>query len=251
MDLICLAKNRIVASVLTALGGGEARTLTDWSARMSRTTEKTSRQTQRNSARTARFEAVAKQQRRGSRRHKAVLVTASIAVIGLVGVSAWAIAGVGDSGSSAQRNVALTGLTTYPGLARDHVTGTVAYPQTPPVGGNHSGTWQNCGVYSAPIPNEEAVHSLEHGAMWITYRPGLPPSDLAALLDDVSGEPYALASPYPGLPSPIVASAWGVQLKLTAASDPRLKTFIDTYKSGSKAPEPGGECTGGTGNPKS
>jgi Protein of unknown function (DUF3105). len=218
---------------------------------MSRKTEKTSRQTQRDSARAARLEAVARQQRRGSRRRKAVILSASIAVVGLVGVSAWAVVGASDSGSSARGNVALTGLQTYSGLARDHVTGPVAYPQTPPVGGAHSGTWQNCGVYSAPVPNEEAVHSLEHGAMWITYRPGLPASDLAALLKDVSGEPYALVSPYPGLPSPVVASAWGVQLKLTTTSDPRLKSFINTYKSGSKAPEPGGECTGGTGNPKS
>jgi len=217
---------------------------------MSRITEKTNRQTQRDSARAAQLEAVARQQRRGSRRRKAVILSASIAVVGLVGVSAWAIAGIGDSGSSAQRNVALTGLTTYPGLARDHVTGTVAYPQTPPVGGKHSGTWQNCGVYAAPVPNEEAVHSLEHGAMWITYRPGLPAPQLAALLKDVSGEPYALVSPYPGLPSPIVASVWGVQLRLTSASDPRLKAFIETFKSGTQSPEPGGECTGGTGTPQ-
>lgn len=208
------------------------------------------KQSKRDSARTARLEAVARTQRRSARRRTAVIVSASVAVLGLVGGTSWAVVSASDSGSSTQPKVALTGLQTYPGLARDHVTGAVTYPQTPPVGGKHSGTWQNCGVYSAPIPKEEAVHSLEHGAMWITYRPGLPASDLAALLDDVSGEPYALVSPYPGLPSPIVASAWGVQLKLNSASDPRLKTFVDTYKSGSKAPEPGGECTGGTGTPK-
>jgi len=217
---------------------------------MSRKTDKTSRQTQRDSARTARLEAVRKQQRDSARRRKAVIVAASVAVVGLIGGVSWAVVGATDSGSPTQSKAALTGLQTYSKLARDHVTGKVPYPQTPPVGGNHSATWQNCGVYSAPVPNEEAVHSLEHGAMWITYRPDLPASDLTVLLDDVSGEPYALVSPYPGLPSPIVASAWGVQLKLTAASDPRLKSFINTYKSGSKAPEPGGECTGGTGTPK-
>jgi hypothetical protein len=217
---------------------------------MSRKTEKTSRQTQRDSARAARLEAVRKQQQGGARRRKAVIVAASVAVVGLVGGVSWAVVGASDSAPPTQGKVALTGLQTYSNLARDHVAGKVAYAQTPPVGGNHSATWQNCGVYSAPVPNEEAVHSLEHGAMWITYRPDLPASDLAALLNDVSGEPYALVSPYPGLPSPIVASAWGAQLKLTTASDPQLKSFINTYKSGSKAPEPGGECTGGTGTPK-
>jgi hypothetical protein len=209
-----------------------------------------SRQEQRDTARTARLQAVQMEQRRSARRRTAVIVAASVAVVGLIGGGSWVIIGASGSGSSTQGKVALTGLQTYPGLARDHVAGVVTYPQTPPVGGAHSATWQNCGVYSAPVRNENAVHSLEHGAMWITYRPGLPTSEISTILDDVSGQPYALVSPYPGLPSPVVASAWGVQLKLSSASDPRLKSFVNTYKSGSHAPEPGGECTGGTGTPQ-
>ena len=218
-------------------------TRTEWSKEMSR-------KGQRESARTARLEAVRKEQRQSERRRRVLIVAASVAVVALLGGGSWAIIANSSSGSSTRANVALTGLQTYPGLARDHVTDTVTYPQTPPVGGKHAATWQNCGVYTAPVPNEAAVHSLEHGAMWITYRPDLPAAEVATILGDTSGEPYALVSPYPGLPSPIVASAWGVQLKLSSASDPRLKSFIETYKSGSRAPEPGGECTGGTGTPK-
>jgi hypothetical protein len=195
-----------------------------------------SKQGKLDNARTARLEAVMKQQRETARRRKTVIVAAAVAVVALVGAVSWAVLGGSDSGSPTQGAVALTGLQTYSGLARDHVTGKVAYPQTPPVGGKHSGTWQNCGVYSAPVPNEQAVHSLEHGAMWITYRPDLPAADLGALLGDASGQPYALVSPNPGLPSPIVASVWGAQLKLSDASDPRLQAFINKYKSGAQAP---------------
>ena len=209
-----------------------------------------SRKGQRATARTARLEAVQRQQRHSARRRTGLIVAASVAAIALVGGGSWAIIGTSGSGSSTQDKVALTGLQTYTGLARDHVTGPVVYPQTPPVGGKHSATWQNCGVYSAPVHNENAVHSLEHGAMWITYRPDLPVAEIATIVNDTSGEAYALVSPYPGLPSPIVASAWGLQLKLNSASDPRLKSFIETYKSGSHAPEPGGECTGGAGTPR-
>jgi Protein of unknown function (DUF3105) len=224
--------------------GGKARTGTDWSQRMSR-------QEQRQSARTARLETVQRQQRHSARRRSAVIAAASLAVVAaMVGGVSWAIAGASGSGSTASGTVPLTGMKTYSALARDHVTGTVAYPQTPPVGGAHSAVWQNCGVYSAPVRNENAVHSLEHGAMWLTYRPGLPPSEIASILGDVSGQPYALVSPYPGLPSPIVATVWGVQLKLSSASDPRLKAFVNTYQSGRQAPEPGGPCTGGTGTPQ-
>src|SRR5512135_2125538 len=106
------------------------------------------------------------QQQRQDRRRTWVIagITAAVVVL-LVGGATWAIVG------SRTPKAALTGLQTYPNLARDHAQGAVTYAQTPPAGGNHSTQWQNCGIYTAPVGNEYAVHSLEHGAMWITYRP--------------------------------------------------------------------------------
>ena len=45
-----------------------------------------------------------------------------------------------------------------------HVEGRRRLPQTPPAGGPHNPAWLNCGVYTEPVPAENAVHSLEHGA---------------------------------------------------------------------------------------
>ena len=59
----------------------------------------------------------------------------------------------------------------YSNLSRNHTKEPVDYPQTPPVGGPHNPIWQNCGFYSKPVRNEHAVHSMEHGAVWITYSP--------------------------------------------------------------------------------
>jgi hypothetical protein len=142
------------------------------------------------------------------------------------------------------------GVQTFTGLARDHVQGHVNYPQNPPVGGAHSAMWLNCGIYRTPVPNENAVHAMEHGAVWITYRPDLPADQVSILRQRVDKKTYVVLSPYPGLPAPVVASAWGAQLAMPSASDPRLAQFLDYYRQGPQTPEPGAPCTGGAGNPQ-
>jgi hypothetical protein len=132
-------------------------------------------------------------------------------------------------------------------LGHDHVNGPVKYAVTPPVGGPHNGTWMNAGVYTEPIPSERAVHNLEHGAVWITYNPNLPQSQIDALVAFVAkqslipeNEPsspgqanrYMDLSPWSSndLPSPIVISSWGYQLRVNNPNDPRLQQFVDTFR---------------------
>ena len=61
------------------------------------------------------------------------------------------------------------GTKTFTGLEQTHVDTPVNYPQTPPVGGPHNPQWQTCAFYDKPIMVERGVHSMEHGAVWITY----------------------------------------------------------------------------------
>ncbi len=143
----------------------------------------------------------------------------------------------------------LDGLVTYDNLSRAHSEAPQQYAQTPPVGGTHSSVWQNCGIYDQPVRNENAVHSLEHGAVWLTYRPDLPPATIETLRSLARGHTHVLVSPYPDLPSPVVATAWGLQLPVNDAADPRLALFVSRYEEGPQTPEPGAVCTGGTGTP--
>jgi hypothetical protein len=142
------------------------------------------------------------------------------------------------------------GIETFTVAQRGHVETPVVYVQNPPVGGNHAPIWQNCGFYDTPIANENAVHSMEHGAVWITYRPDLPQDQVAALRRRANSQPYVLVSPYPGLPAQVVATAWGNQLKLDSAGDSRLDQFVRAFRLGEQAPERGEPCTGGIGAPK-
>lgn len=130
---------------------------------------------------------------------------------------------------------------------RNHITsGTVQYDTTPPIGGNHSPYWADCSgtVYPNAIASENAVHSLEHGAVWITYKPGLAKSEVDQLAKLVNGQDRMLMSPYPGLSSNISLQSWGYQLKVSSASDPRIQQFIDALRYNPKTtPEYGAGCS--------
>jgi hypothetical protein len=122
-----------------------------------------------------------------------------------------------------------------------HVEGTIVYPQTPPVGGPHNPTWQTCSFYEGPVSSERAAHSLEHGAIWITYRPDLPEDQRQVLRELAQRRTDVLVSRWDeGLPAPVVASSWGRQLKFETAHDPRVEQFVKAFSG--QAPEPSAPC---------
>lgn len=137
------------------------------------------------------------------------------------------------------------GVTSYEVEAGVHVTTPVDYPQTPPVGGKHNPVWLNCGIYDSPVPNENAVHSMEHGAVWVTYAADLAETEVAELRA-LMPSTYGILSPMDGLPAPVVATAWGKQLTLDGTDDPRLQQFISAFANSPTAPEAGASCTGGS-----
>ncbi len=143
-----------------------------------------------------------------------------------------------------QADTDLGGVATYDDLTREHTTRAVEYPQSPPVGGDHFGAWADCGVYDAPLPDELAVHDLEHGAFWFSYDPGaLDAPAVAALAAELPEN--GIMAPYDGLDAPVVATVWGRQLALTGPDDPRLPLFLDAFAGGDTAPEPFASCAGG------
>ncbi|MFG2402768.1 DUF3105 domain-containing protein [Streptomyces brevispora] len=132
-------------------------------------------------------------------------------------------------------------------LTRNHVTKTVTYPMKPPVGGDHNPVWMNCDgeVYKKAIPDMNAVHSLEHGSVWVTYTDKAPAADVDKLADRVGKTPYSLMSPYTDQADPIMLSAWGKQVTVDSADDPRVAQFFSKFVQGAQTPEPGAACTGG------
>jgi Protein of unknown function (DUF3105) len=193
--------------------------------------------------RKARVEEMRREQAAADRKRR--IIVAAITIPILLAIIAGTILVIKNANDATK----IDGLKSYSNLSRNHVTTDVKYPQNPPVGGDHNPVWLNCGVYTSPVKNENAVHSMEHGAVWVTYQPTLPAAQVAKLEAAAKDQLYMIVSPYDGLPAPVVASAWGKQVYLTGADDPRLEKFIKAYEQGPQTPEPGAACTGGTGTP--
>lgn len=200
-------------------------------------------------------------QERRDRRHRLWIVGGTAAVIlAVVGATAGVL--ISENRQRAVVEAAaeepIDGVEEFADLSANHVPAAAATPAPgddtpgtalPPVGGDHDPVWQNCGIYSEPIVAAHAVHSLEHGAVWITYRPELPEGEVAAITELAGEKSYVLVSPFEDLRSPVVLTAWGVQLELEDPSDPRAAAFLEKYRQGPQTPEPGAACTGGVGSP--
>ncbi|ALV49875.1 DUF3105 domain-containing protein [Streptomyces althioticus] len=210
-------------------------------------------------ARTARIEEMRRAEQARERRNRILVVAASVVVVaGLVAGGVVLVrAQSDDGGNSSAADDAKTagtfvtdadGVRAWKGeLGREHVTKSVDYPVTPPVGGDHNPVWMNCDgdVYEDEINTTNAVHSLEHGAVWVTYNGDAPKAEVEALAAKVKKTPYTLMSPVDGQKDPLVLTAWGHQRTVKGATDPAVDAFLEKFVQGQQTPEPGAACTGG------
>jgi hypothetical protein len=181
---------------------------------------------------------------------------AGVVAVLIIGFGAYALISRPDPSKWAERAGKIDGIQNYLVSNPDyfkidpktgsHKVGALQYPTSPPVGGYHNPYWQNCmgDVYPAEVPKEQATHSMEHGAVWIAYKPDLPKAQVDQLASKVNGKSFMLMSPYPGLDRPISVQAWGYQLKLDNANDGRIDDFISDLRQNATQ-EPQATCSGG------
>lgn len=154
--------------------------------------------------------------------------------------------------NKAEESVPLTGMKEFKYKGGDHKEGRLSYSETPPSGGAHNQNWQNCGVYDTQIAVENAIHSLEHGAVWITYRPDLATDEVTKIREYAKGQTYMLVSPYQygALDKPVYVIAWNHSMSVDKADDKRIASFIKKYKNvAENTPEFGATCSGAIGTP--
>ena len=109
----------------------------------------------------------------------------------------------------------------------------------PPTGGPHFAVPLAPGFYDDPVPDGNAVHSLEHGIVWISYNPELvDEAGLDALrdvFDDFSGD--VIVSPRPDNADAVAIVSWERIMRFDGVDVDQLKDFISTNRN--RSPEPG------------
>ena len=203
---------------------------------------------QRAESRAVKVAALKKKQTSEKRNRLIGIVTGIVAAVGVLALIVTVVVTNGTPKVSPDA-IEITGLQHYPDTIAGHVEGAVEYEQSPPAGGEHAAAWLNCGIYIEPVPNENAVHALEHGAVWVTYNPDqVTGADLKTLQDSVPST-YSVLSPMPNLQSPVTISAWANQVELDGVDDPRLQDFVNKFWQAGDSPEPGASCSGGVDAP--
>ncbi|WP_329548032.1 DUF3105 domain-containing protein [Streptomyces sp. NBC_01356] len=208
-------------------------------------------------SRKARIEEMRRAEQSRERRNRILVIGASVVVVaGLVVGGVVLVQSQSDKDDAASDSKAGSGRFTTGSdgvktwsakLSQTHVTKTVDYPMEPPVGGDHNAVWMNCNgdVYTKAVNNMNAVHSLEHGAVWVTYNSKASDADVKALAEKVKTTPYTLMSPVEDQKDPIMLSAWGKQRTVSSATDANVGKFFESFVQGDQTPEPGAACTGG------
>jgi flagellar basal body-associated protein FliL len=207
---------------------------------------------QREQKRAAKVAVLKKQQAREKRNRRFAIIGGIVAVVAVLALVIGFVV-VSAKPKVDPADITVEGVETWDDLTATHVTTAVDYEalygMTPPAGGDHAAAWLNCGVYTEEQQPENAVHALEHGALWVTYDPAVVNEADAGKLADALPSNYIVLSPYPDLPSPVVASGWGVQVQLDGIDDERLSDFVDKYWRSADVPEPGASCTGAIDGP--
>lgn len=117
------------------------------------------------------------------------------------------------------------------------------YDTSPPNSGPHWGAPATWGIKDSSVPDERAVHNLEHGGVLIVHRDLTPEeeSKVRSLVRGLNSAGYGkiILAPSAGLgDAKVAASSWGWVLKLPALDERALVAFVRAHHEGSDAPEP-------------
>ena len=112
----------------------------------------------------------------------------------------------------------------YPSVGQEHIALNAEPPKpynsNPPSSGAHYGSPANWRVYDYEVNDKIFIHNLEHGGIWIAYKPSVSAQvvkDLEAIAEEFNGSKIVMA-PRSSNDSDIAVAAWSRVLKLNSVS---------------------------------
>lgn len=141
--------------------------------------------------------------------------------------------GTGDARPAAVSSP-VEGTVEYDIVGRNHIaqgTAGSGYNSNPPTSGPHWPAPAKNGSYDAPLPDEQAIHNLEHGYVWISYKSDVG-DDVKNKLKDIARDDdwKVILTPRDADESKIALAAWGRLLKMDEPDYDKIKDFIKTYR---------------------
>lgn len=126
---------------------------------------------------------------------------------------------------------------------REHTETTEYGGESPPTSGAHANpvAW---GPYTEPVRDDQAIHNLEHGGIYVSYSPSLPKEDVKKLTEllfapfsNPEFQPKKIVlAPRASNKSPIELSSWRRSEKLTSYDAEKIQTYVKLNVG--KSPEP-------------
>lgn len=126
----------------------------------------------------------------------------------------------------------------FPNQGQQHIAVGASHPEynsNPPTSGWHYAQPANWGVYQNELPDEQLIHNLEHGGIWISYK-SIDDATKTALEKIAKSESKIVLEPRSKDDTPIVLASWGRLQKLETFDETAIKNFISANRNNS--PEP-------------
>ncbi len=121
---------------------------------------------------------------------------------------------------------------------QEHIAVGASHPEynsNPPTSGWHYAQPARWGVHQTELPDEQLIHNLEHGGIWISYM-GIDDSTRSALEKIATSQSKVIIEPRAKNDAPIVLAAWGRLLKLEKFDEQTIVAFIGANRN--RSPEP-------------
>lgn len=127
----------------------------------------------------------------------------------------------------------------FPSQGQTHIEIGATHPtynSNPPSSGHHYAKPADWGVYQTELPDEQLVHNLEHGGIWISYK-DIDAETKSKIEDFAKQHPNKMiVTPRAKNDKKIALASWTRLLTLDAFDEATASAFVSANKN--QAPEP-------------